>query len=86
VKKRDKLTTNNGLEIDCNIVGFLEGIYGKKIVIYTTADNERELLASYYSIEGKKFYLTEIENDEEWNNIEKTVKQLEEQFKNNKNI
>ena len=86
MKKRDKLTTSTGLEIDCNIVGFLEGICGKKIVIYTTTDNEREMLASYYSIEGEKFYLTEIENDEEWNNIEKTFKQLEEQFKNNKNI
>lgn len=84
MKKRDKLTTQNGLEIDCNIVGFIEGLYGKRIVVYTTADNEKELLSSYYNLDGKKFTLEEIQNDEEWDNLEKEFKRIEEEFKNNK--
>lgn len=81
VKKRDKLTMNNGIENDCNIVGFITGLYGKEIIIYTTADNEKELLASYYTLNETNFILEEIINDEEWDNLEKEFKKLEEELK-----
>lgn len=84
--KRDKLTTKNGQVIDCNIVGFVDGIDGRKIIVYTTADNERELLASYYNLDGNKFRLEEIENDKEWDILEKRFEKLLEEFnKNRKN-
>ena len=86
MKKRDKLITKNGIEIDCNIVGFVEGISGKTIVVYTTSDNEKELLASYYNLDGNKFRLEEIENDKEWDVLEKRFEKLLEEFnKNRKN-
>jgi len=82
--KRDKLTTKTGQQIDCNIVGLVEGIFGKTIVVYTTADNEMELLASYYNLDGNKFILEEIKSEEEWNYLEKEFKRIEKEFKNNK--
>ena len=84
MEKRDKLVTKNGLEIDCNIVGFFEGIHGRQIIVYTTADNEHELLASYFNFDENKYVLEEIQNDEEWNNLEKQIKTIEEEFRNNK--
>ena len=82
--KRDKLTTKTGQEIDCNIVGFIDGINGKKIIIYTTADKERELLASYYNLDEKQFLLEEITSDEEWSYLEKEFNRIEKKLKNNK--
>lgn len=84
MEKRDKLVTKNGLEIDCNIVGFFEGLYGRQIIVYTTADNEHELLASYFNFDENKYVLEEIQNDEEWNNLERQIKTIEEEFRNNK--
>ena len=81
MKKRDKLFTKLGIEVDCNIIGFMEGIYGKKIVIYTTSDNESELLASYYKLKDEKVVLSEIQSDEEWDNIEKQFKEIENKLK-----
>lgn len=84
MEKRDKLTTTNGQVIDCNIIAFLDGLYGKKIIVYTTFDNEMELLASYYTLNGDKFLLEEIQNDEEWNNLEIEFKKIEMEFRNNR--
>lgn len=81
MKKRDKLFTKLGIEVDCNIIGFMEGIFGKKIIIYTTSNNESELLASYYELKDKKIVLNEIQSDEEWNNIEKQFKEMENKLK-----
>lgn len=78
--KKDKLTTKQGEEIDCNIVGFVEGIFGKTIVVYTTTDNEKEFLASYYNLNGNKFILEEIQNDEEWDALEKKFDKIKEEF------
>ena len=83
--KRDKMVTKSGTEIDCNIVGFMDGLNGGKIIIYTTFDNEKELLASYYALKGNKIILSEIKNDDEWDNIEKQFKELEETLKNKNN-
>lgn len=82
--KRDKLTTKTGQEIDCNIVGFIDGIDGRKIIIYTTADNERELMASYYNLDENLFFLDEINSDEEWDYLEKEFDRIEKKLKNNK--
>ena len=71
--KRDKMVTKSGTEIDCNIVGFMDGLNGGKIIIYTTFDNEKELLASYYALKGNKIILSEIKNDDEWDNIENAL-------------
>ena len=84
MEKRDKLATNSGQVIDCNIVGFTEGLYGKKIIIYTTSDNEMELLASYYNENGKQFLLEEIQSDEEWYNLEKEFDKVIKEIKDNK--
>ena len=83
--KRDKMFTKSGTKLDCNIVGFMDGLNGGKIIIYTTFDNETELLASYYALKGNKIILSEIESDDEWDNIEKQFKELEETLKNRKN-
>ena len=80
MEKRDKLKLTDGNEIDCNIVGFYEGLYGKRIIIYTTADNEKELLASYCTLKENVFTLEEIDNEEEWVNLEKSFKELEEKL------
>ena len=85
MEKRDKLFTKTREEIDCNIIGFIDGISGNKIVIYSTYDNEKELLASYFNLEDNKLTLSEIESDEEWNNIEKEFKKLENKLKKNDN-
>lgn len=85
MKKMDKLITKTGQEVGCNIVGFIDGLYGKKIIIYTTIDNESELLASYYNLEGEKFILSEIVDDEEWYNIENEFKLIKEEMKTQKN-
>ena len=84
--KRDKLFTKNGEEIDCNMVGLVEGISGKTIVVYTTSDNEKELLASYYNLDGNKFILEEIKSEEEWDALEKRFDKIIEEFKSNKKI
>ena len=86
MKKRDKLIAKNGIEIDCNIVGFVEGISGKTIVVYTTADNEKELLASYYNLNGNKFILEEIKSEEEWDVLERRFDKIIEEFKHDKKI
>lgn len=82
--KRDKLTTKIGQEIDCNIVGLVEGIYGKTIVVYTTADNEKELLASYYNLDGNKFMLEDIQSEEEWDALEGRFDKIVEEFRRGK--
>jgi len=84
VETRDKLITKEGKYIDSNIVGFVKGIYGKDIIIYTTLDNEKELLASYYILNGSNFKLEQIENDDEWINLEMELKNIEEQLKKHK--
>lgn len=80
-KERDKLFSIDGVEVDSNIVGFCEGIDGKKIIIYTTADNEKELLASYYTLKDNIFSLEEITSDKEWDNLEKQINELVEKFR-----
>lgn len=85
MEKRDKLFTKTREEIDCNIIGFIDGISGNKIVIYSTYDNEKELLASYFNLEDNKLVLSEIKSNEEWNNIEKEFKKLENKLKKNDN-
>ena len=79
--KRDELTTKTGQEIDCNIVGFIDGIYNKKIIIYTTSDNERELLASYYNLDKNQFLLEEIRDDVEWDYLEKEFNKIIDNLK-----
>ena len=82
--KRDKLTSKTGQEIDCNIVGLVEGISGKTIVVYTTADNEKELLASYYNLDGNKFMLEDIQSEEEWDALERRFDKIVEEFRRGK--
>lgn len=84
MKEQDKLISINGEESNCKIVGFCEGVYGKKIIIYTTSDNEKDLLASYYNLKEDTFYLEEIKNEEEWEYLEKEVNSLIEKYKKNK--
>lgn len=84
MKKRDKLFTKNGEEIECNMVGLVEGISGRTIVVYTTADNEKEFLASYYNLDGNKFILEEITSEEEWDTLEKRFERIIDEFRNNK--
>jgi len=84
MKKRDKLFTKNGEEIECNMVGLVEGISGRTIVVYTTADNEKEFLASYYNLDGNKFILEEITSEEEWDTLEKRFDRIIDEFRNNR--
>jgi len=84
MKKRDKLFTKDGIEIECNMVGLVEGISGRTIVVYTTADNEKEFLASYYNLDGNKFILEEITSEEEWDTLEKRFERIIDEFRNNK--
>jgi len=84
MKKRDKLFTKDGIEIECNMVGLVEGISGRTIVVYTTADNEKEFLASYYNLDGNKFILEEITSEEEWDTLEKRFDRIIDEFRNNR--
>jgi len=81
MEKRNKVYTKTGQELNCNIIMFFKGIYGKEIVVYTVSDNDDELLASYYSINNEKITLSEIIDDKEWEQIEKTFNELYNKFK-----
>ena len=81
MKKRDKLCTKTGLEIECNIIGFMNGIFGNEIIIYTIVNNEKELLASYYNLNNEKIILSDISDEKEWEYIEKTFYDLHNKLK-----
>lgn len=81
MEKRNKVYTRDGLKLNCNVIMFLKGKYGKEIIVYTVSDNDDELLASYYSINNEKITLNEITDDKEWENIEKTFNELHNKFK-----
>jgi len=66
------------------MVGLVEGISGRTIVVYTTADNEKEFLASYYNLDGNKFILEEITSEEEWDTLEKRFDRIIDEFRNNR--
>ena len=84
MKERDKLMSIDGTETNCNIVGFCKGLHGKNIVIYTTSDNVKELLASYYNLKQDTFELEEIKNEDEWEYLEKEINSLVEKIKKDK--
>lgn len=81
MKKRDKLFTKDGLELDCELIGFMEGLTGKQIIIYIDINNEKELLASYCNENNEKLFLTEITDDAEWQYIEKTFNEIFNKYK-----
>ena len=81
MEKRNKVYTKDGLELNCNVIMFFKGIYEKEIVVYTVSDNDDELLASYYSVNNNKITLSEINDEKEWENIEKTFNELHNKLK-----
>lgn len=63
----------NGIKVDCDIIGMFVHD-GKNFIIYTDnnmVDNEKEVFASLYKLEGNNMILLPIINDSDWDLVDK---------------
>lgn len=63
----------NGIKIDCDVIGMFVHD-NKNFIIYTDnnmVDNEKEVFASLYKLDGNNMILLPITSDSDWDLVDK---------------
>lgn len=63
----------NGIKVDCDVIGMFVHD-NKNFIIYTDnnmVDNEKEVFASLYKLDGNSMILLPITSDSDWDLVDK---------------
>lgn len=62
----------NGIKVDCDVIGMFVHD-NKNFIIYTDnmVDNEKEVFASLYKLDGNNMILLPITSDSDWDLVDK---------------
>lgn len=63
----------NGIKVDCDVIGMFVHD-NKNFIIYTDnnmVDNEKEVFASLYKLDGNNMLLLPITSDSDWDLVDK---------------